>query len=253
MQYTIKKLAKISGVSVRTLHWYDKINLLKPAFYQANGYRIYEEEQLLLLQQILFFRELGFSLNDVQGLLGSNSFDRIKALQVHRQALERQLDRNNVLINTIDKTIARLHGEIKMQDNELYAGFDKYKEDFFSGFQPRYLGLIAEDIAAANVTREIAIGSEEAKKMQNEAAIIYNSLKECLQHELSPRDVKVQEHIAEHVKLFQTWQNVTKDIYLVHAQLYCEHPDFVKHFNAVYPKFAEFISEAMRIYAHTKL
>jgi DNA-binding transcriptional MerR regulator len=59
MAYTVKKLAAISGVSVRTLHFYDEAGLLKPAYYGANGYRFYEEPQLLMLQQIRFFRELG--------------------------------------------------------------------------------------------------------------------------------------------------------------------------------------------------
>ncbi|WP_371218700.1 MerR family transcriptional regulator [Orientia tsutsugamushi] len=64
MAYTVKELAKISGVSVRTLHWYDEIGLLKPFSKRANNYR-YEEQQLLRLQQILFFKELGFALNDI--------------------------------------------------------------------------------------------------------------------------------------------------------------------------------------------
>lgn len=65
MPYTVNKLAKLSGVSVRTLHFYDEVGLLKPAYYVENNYRYYEEEQLLLLQQILFYRELGFQLNDI--------------------------------------------------------------------------------------------------------------------------------------------------------------------------------------------
>jgi DNA-binding transcriptional MerR regulator len=66
MAYTVNKLAKLSGVSVRTLHFYDEIGLLEPAYYGDNNYRYYEEEQLLMLQQILFFRELGFPLIDIQ-------------------------------------------------------------------------------------------------------------------------------------------------------------------------------------------
>ena len=77
MAYTVKELAKISGISVRTLHWYDEIGLLKPAYHGANSYRYYEEAQLLLLQQILFFRELEFNLNDIQKLLSQNDFDNI--------------------------------------------------------------------------------------------------------------------------------------------------------------------------------
>jgi DNA-binding transcriptional MerR regulator len=69
MAYTINQLAKLSGVSTRTLRFYDEISLLVPAFYGENQYRYYKEEQLLMLQQILFFRELGFPLNDIQRLI----------------------------------------------------------------------------------------------------------------------------------------------------------------------------------------
>jgi DNA-binding transcriptional MerR regulator len=62
MFYTVKKLAELSGVSVRTLHYYDEIGLLRPAYCGENKYRYYEKEQLLVLQQILFYRQLGFSL-----------------------------------------------------------------------------------------------------------------------------------------------------------------------------------------------
>lgn len=84
MAYTVKKLAKISGVSVRTLHWYDEVGLLKPAYHGSNGYRYYEEEQLLILQQILFFRELGFELKQIRKVLGRTDFDKMVALSSHR-------------------------------------------------------------------------------------------------------------------------------------------------------------------------
>src|SRR5580693_668450 len=88
MAFTVNKLAKLSGVSVRTLHFYDEIGLLKPAYYGDNNYRYYEEAQLLMLQQILFFRELGFQLNDIQRIIASPDFDKIKALESHRKILE---------------------------------------------------------------------------------------------------------------------------------------------------------------------
>ena len=84
MVYTVTKLAKISGVSVRTLHWYDKVGLLKPSYHGANGYRYYEEEQLLMLQQILFFRELGFELKQIEKILGRGDFDKMKERRLVR-------------------------------------------------------------------------------------------------------------------------------------------------------------------------
>lgn len=93
MPYTVKKLAELSSVSVRTLHHYDDIDLLKPAFYGANQYRYYEEKEALLLQKILFYRELGFSLPDIKEILTNKRFDKIKALEAHRQNLQGDLRR----------------------------------------------------------------------------------------------------------------------------------------------------------------
>src|SRR5579859_5499209 len=104
--YTVKKLAKLSGISIRTLRFYDEIGLLKPAYYGENGYRYYEEEQLLLLQQILFFRELEFPLSEVKKILGNKSFDKVKTLESHKLILQQNAKRMQQLIQTIDKTIA---------------------------------------------------------------------------------------------------------------------------------------------------
>src|SRR6476469_6413106 len=83
MAYTVKQVSKLSGVSVRALHFYDQTGLLKPARYGANGYRFYEEPQLLVLQQILFYRELGFELKQIQRILGRADFEKVAALRSH--------------------------------------------------------------------------------------------------------------------------------------------------------------------------
>lgn len=138
MSYTVKKLAKISGISIRTLRFYDEIGLLKPAYYGDNNYRYYEEEQLLMLQQILFYRELSFPLNEIQRIINSDDFNKIDALISHKQVLEQDLDRTKKLIKTIDQTIAHLRGKITMRDEELFAGFaHKFAFDsFVTAFAP---------------------------------------------------------------------------------------------------------------------
>ena len=100
MAYTVTKLAQLSGVSVRTLHWYDEVGLLKPAYYGDNGYRYYEEAQLLALQQILFFRELGLGLKQIQKVLGRGDFDQLVALSAHRKVLQKNLERTRKLVRT---------------------------------------------------------------------------------------------------------------------------------------------------------
>src|SRR3954463_15343678 len=91
MAHTVKQVAKMSRVSVRTLHFYDETGLLKPAYVGANGYRFYEQPQILMLQQILFYRELGFELKQIEQILGRADFEKVAALQSHRDVLEENL------------------------------------------------------------------------------------------------------------------------------------------------------------------
>src|SRR4030095_10980771 len=137
MAYTVKQLAVMSGVTVRTLHFYDEMALLKPAYSKANGYRIYEEPQLLMLQQILFYRELGFELKRIKGILGQRKFQKVAALKSHRQVLEKTVTRTRTLIQTIDKTIRHLKGTKKMKSEELFTGFSvgAGKNRFNEGFK----------------------------------------------------------------------------------------------------------------------
>jgi DNA-binding transcriptional MerR regulator/uncharacterized cupin superfamily protein len=136
MAYTVKELAVMSGVTVRTLHFYDEMALLKPAYTKANGYRIYEEPQLLMLQQILFHRELGFQLKRINEILSQRKFEKLAALKSHRRVLEKNLARTRTPIETIDKTISHLKGTKKMKSEELFMGFsigagkDRFNEGF---------------------------------------------------------------------------------------------------------------------------
>src|ERR1041385_1421371 len=123
MAFTVKKLAGMSGVSVRALHFYDETGLLKPAYVGANGYRFYEEPQLLTLQQILFYRELGFELKQIKRILGRSDFEIVAALQSHRKVLQKNFARTQRLLETIDKTIQHLKGKKKMKSEEMFAGF----------------------------------------------------------------------------------------------------------------------------------
>jgi len=136
MAYTVKQLAVMSGVTVRTLHFYDEMALLKPAYTKANGYRIYEEPQLLTLQQILFYRELGFELKRINEILSQRQFEKLAALKSHRQVLEKNFTRTRTLIETIDKTISHLKGASKMKSEELFKGFSvgAGKDRFNDGF-----------------------------------------------------------------------------------------------------------------------
>lgn len=155
MAYTVKQVAALSGVSVRTLHFYDEAGLLEPAYTGANGYRFYEEPQLLTLQQILFYRELGFELRQIRQLLGRPDFQRVDALRSHREALEERLARTRRLLETIDHTIDHLEGRKPMKSEQIFAGFtvaagdDRFGERVRRGGEPNDCKVAAADTGGA--------------------------------------------------------------------------------------------------------
>ena len=155
MAYTVKQVAALSGVTVRTLHFYDESGLLKPAYTRANGYRFYEEPQLLTLQQILFYRELGFELRQIRELLGRPDFQRVDALRSHRAALEARLSRTRRLLGTIDDTIDHLEGKKPMKGEQIFAGFtvaagdDRFGERVQLGGEPNDCKVAAADTGGA--------------------------------------------------------------------------------------------------------
>ena len=155
MSITVKRVAAISGVSVRTLHFYDEIGLLKPARQRANGYRLYEEPQLLMLQQILFYRELGFELKQIKEVLSRPDFEKAASLQSHRKTLQNNLARTRTLIETIDKTIKHLKGTKKMTSEEMFLGFsvaagkDRFDEPIKLGGEPNDCKVSARDTDGA--------------------------------------------------------------------------------------------------------
>ncbi len=125
MEYTIKQVADISNVSVRTLHYYDEINLLNPARVNNSGYRIYGTKELDQLQQIMFYKKLGFKLEEIRTALSNKEFSNEAALKQHYQQLRTERDNINLLLDTIEKTLKYYKGEIKMSETEKFEAFKK--------------------------------------------------------------------------------------------------------------------------------
>ena len=128
--YTVKAVAELAGVSVRTLHHYDEIGLLKPAGHSAAGYRLYAERDLERLQQVLFFKELGFDLKEIKRVLGDPNFDRKRALTEHRKLLLERQERVRRLIASVDRTLKAIQRG-KPMNAQMFDGFDaaQYEEE----------------------------------------------------------------------------------------------------------------------------
>ena len=131
--YKVSDVARTTGVSVRTLHYYDEIGLLVPTDRTTKGYRLYSEQDVLRLQQILIGRSLGFSLNDIKRSMDDPAFDVAKSLQRQRELLVERLSDTHKIIAAIDETLARLSNRKKkrLDLTKIFDGFDPalYEEE----------------------------------------------------------------------------------------------------------------------------
>lgn len=123
MEYTIQQLAKLSGVTRRTLRYYDQIGLLRPARTTEAGYRIYGPSQVDRLQHILFYRALGLELAEIRAALDDPDFRRLEALQSHLAALEERRQALDALILTVRKALDAEQGGIPMPDHKKFECF----------------------------------------------------------------------------------------------------------------------------------
>ncbi|WED44288.1 MerR family transcriptional regulator [Legionella cardiaca] len=252
MPYTVKKLAKISGISPRTLRFYDEIGLLKPAYYGDNHYRYYEEEQLLMLQQILFFRELGLPLSEIQRIISSHDFDKLEALNTHKIVLQKSLEKTETLLKTIDKTIAHIKGKIMMRDTEMYDGFDAVKQQEYESYLLNK-GTITQQQINESWQRARNWKKSDWETFQQEGDRLNKEFAKVLRNQLKPDAAEVQVLVRQHYLWVTNFWTPTKTSYLGLGKMYLEHPDFREFYNTYHPNLVEFLVEAMQFFANHKL
>ena len=185
-------------------------------------------------------------------MLTHSDFNKIKALQSHKETLKKSSQRMSVLIETIDKTILHLKGKKIMQDKEFYNGFDSHQKDH-EEYLVNYYGTVAEDLILECKKRTLTWDTSEWNNIKREGNAIYQALSECIEKGLGPRSDMVQSLIHQHCQMIERFYSVSKDIYMALAQLYCEHSGFRKFFDLHHPKLITFIAEAMRFYAYKHL
>jgi DNA-binding transcriptional MerR regulator len=242
----------MSGVSVRTLHFYDEVGLLKPAFVGANGYRFYEEPQLLMLQQILFYRELGFELKQIERILGRSDFDKVVALESHRKVLRKNLAQTRKLIVTIDKTIEHLKGKRKMKSQELFVGFDPKQQAKHEQYLiDRYGEGMKEGIVQSKqkVKNWTKANWEKSGTTFNE---ICKDLVSAMERKLSNDSREVQGAIRRHCEWLKQFWTPNRESYAGHSQMIVD-SDLRKAYEAHHPQLPEFMAAAMKVFAEREL
>lgn len=246
--YTVHQLAVMAGISVRTLHHYDHIGLLTPSTRTAAGYRLYREADLLRLQQILLFRELDLPREEIRRILDDPGFDLVQSLAKHRRTLEERAERLAQLLNTVDRTIARLtEVDMSLTDEELYEGLPKeqvarWKREVNERYDPK---LVAE-----SNRRVQAMSKEQWNDVKTEGDAIARRMAELMGRPAS--DAEVQATIARQHAWIENFYPCSAEVFQGLGQGYAENPEFRANYDKYRPDLADFMRDAMTYYAeHT--
>jgi len=241
--YTVKQLSKLAGLSVRTLHYYDEIGLLKPSVVGDNRYRYYGDEALYRLQQIMFYRELDLPLQEIKKITGRRDFDTIKALESHRRALGQRLERLKRLIATVDITIMNLKGEMEMSKKQLFEAFSeeeqaKYAAEAEQKYDP--------EIVKASQKKWKSYSESDKQRIGEEGNAAYAAILEAIP--FGPASPQAQAGVdlwRKHMDYF--WSPNAEQLVGL-TDLYISDPRFKANFDKIDPRLAEFMREAVKIY-----
>ena len=253
--HTVKQVARLSGVSVRTLHHYDEVGLLKPACVGANGYRYYGREELLRLQQILFHRELGFSLEEIGRALDAAGFDKVAALKAHRAKLEAETKRYRELMRTIDQTLAALEGDAKMEDKAMYRGFDPEKQ---AGYEKELVETHGPGMQGhIDRAKQGMAGWKQADydAMQAEAEAIEAGMAKALTDGLPVDGAAVIALMRrQRAWIGKSWNRpAPAAAFKGLGEMYVADPRFRERYDGRQPGLAEYMAAAMKAYAAREL
>jgi DNA-binding transcriptional MerR regulator len=244
MSYTIKQLAEMADVSTRTLHYYDEIGLLKPSFVKSNGYRFYFESDLLRLQQILFFRELDFSLKEISEILSFPNFNISRALYDQRELIELKRKRLARLIKTIDKTINKINNNKYMKDEELYAGLDKGEAKAYAKEAKARWGNT--EAYKESQKRVKAMTKDDMARIQKESDELMGEI--VLKMSYGAESGEVQVLIDRHYKNLRNFYEPNLELYQRLAEMYVADERFTAYFDKYAVGLAKFMKEAMLFY-----
>lgn len=253
VEYTVQKLARLAGVSARTLRYYDEIGLLKPARTSSNGYRIYGAREVDLLQQILFYRALGLELDAIAAALRAKDFDRLSVLREHLAALRTQREQLDALIDTITRTITHAEGGTAMSDKEKFEGF---KRDLIETNEKTY-GAEArkkygDDTIEQSNAKLMGLNAAQFREMESLTTRLQQSLEHAVQHGLSPDGEKGLEVARMHrAWLGYTWNFYSPEAHAGLAQLYVDDERFTAHYDVRVPGCALFLRDAVAAYVKT--
>ncbi|AVP64524.1 MerR family transcriptional regulator [Clostridium botulinum] len=249
MHYKVKEVADMAGISVRMLHHYDKIGLLKPESINTAGYRLYSNKNLDRLQQILFFKELNFPLQEIKIILDSPNFNRKEALKTHRQLLLEKKIRLEKIIQSVDKTINCIEGGIKMDKKEVLGAFDMTK---IEEHQKKYSKEVKEKYGNTSAYKESnektsKYTKEDWNNIMKDWDKIYKKLVNLMDRDPGHKEVQEAVHdFRNHIS--KNFYSCTPEIFRGLGDLYVNDERFTSNIDKYKVGLSKFLREAINVY-----
>lgn len=257
MEISVDDLSKLAKVSVRTLHYYDEIDLLKPAFRKGNGRRFYDMEQLLMLFDVIFFKRLGFNLKKIKYMLMAKNLDKRALMATKKQFLQNELRRIEELITTIDKTDFYLKGE-NLNFDEIGKQFELFhknrKEDKLL-FEREY-GKMEEDtekLKKMSFEEQKKCFEDKIKHVDRElyakkAESCVHRIMEAMNQNKREDSKEVQDLMKEYFEIVSMIQPMSKKKWLGISVAIGNDRDIYTLYAKIAPKLPEFLANAIKIY-----
>lgn len=251
MEYTIQKLAKLAGISTRTLRYYEEIGLLAPSGRLTSGYRIYGEKEVDALQQIMFYKELGLELERVKEAVHSPDFHQLEVLKQHLAALESKRTKINRLIETVNNTILKEEGKITMTDSEKFIGF---QENLIRKNEKQYGAEIREKYGAGTVEESNAkimnLTKEEYTAMEDLGKDLQTSLEKAVRENKEPVSDTGKQIMQMHKEWLQyTWPSYSAQAHHGLVEMYLTDERFQNHYDNSVKGCAKFLRDAVILHA----
>ena len=249
MEYTVQKLGLLAGVSTRTLRYYDEIGILKPARINSSGYRIYGQPEVDRLQQILFYKELGVSLEEIKEIITSPAYDAELALREHHIRLLEKREQLEALIANVERTLADKEGGDKMSDKQKFEGF---KQALIDDNEKQYGEEICEKYGSETVDKANqkmkAMTVEQYAQVEQLSADILTTLAEAFATGDPGSELAQKTAEMHHQWLTFYWDSYSREAHAGVAQMYVDDPRFTAYYDKEQPGLAQFLRDAVMIY-----
>ena len=242
--HTVSDVARLAGVSVRTLHHYDAIGLLSPSARSDAGYRLYSRDDLDRLQEVLLFRELEIPLEDIAVLLGGGAFDRLAALELQREMLAQKAARTQALIASVERAINAERTGVRMTKEEMFEVFGDFDPAEHEGEVQERWGHT--DAYAESARRTAKYTKADWERFKAESEQIGTDTARLMDEGVSADDPRAMD-LAEQARLqIDTWfYPCSHEMHVNLAEMYIADPRFTATYEKIHAGMAQYWHDAI--------